>query len=267
MEPLWRLGVILAIDIGNTETVVGIYQSDRLIGHWRLSSNTPKTADECWILLSTWCRLKEISLSHMQGVVISSVVPSLTSVFKEVSKKYFKMDPLMVSSEIETGLEIQYDSPRTVGADRICNGVAGYEKYGGPLIVVDFGTATTFDVISENKAYLGGVIALGVQGASQELHRLAAKLPRVELVFPSSVVGRTTEASIQSGILWGTVALVDGVVDRIKNEMGWQETNVIATGGIAALIVNQSKQIQKVEPFLTLEGMKILFEENEKKQK
>jgi len=255
--------MILVIDIGNTETVIGVFNNEKqLINHWRLSSKTSKTADECWFLLLTWCDSNRIDTTQVQGIVISSVVPSLTSVFREVSKKYFKIDPLVVSSDIQTGLEIQYDSPRTVGADRICNAIAGYEKYGGPLIVVDFGTATTFDIISEEKVYLGGVIALGVQGASHELHRLAAKLPRVELVFPTNVIGQTTEASIQSGILWGTVALVDGMIDRIKNEMGWEKFTVIATGGIGHLIVDQSKHIQKFEPFLTLEGMKILYHKN-----
>lgn len=258
--------MILVIDVGNTETVIGIYQKDHLIGHWRMSSKTPKTADECWIILNSWFDSKKIDRNGIQGIVISSVVPSLTSVFRDVSNHYFNLDPLMISSDIKTGLEIQYDSPRTVGADRICNAVAGYEKYKGPLVIVDFGTATTFDVVSDTKVYLGGVIALGVQGASHELHRLAAKLPRVELVFPSHIIGKTTETSIQSGILWGTVALVDGVIERIAEEMKWQKILVIATGGIAPLIANQSKYIQKVEPFLTLKGMQILFNKNKKEK-
>lgn len=258
--------MLLVIDIGNTETSIGLYRGEKLKAHWRLSSRSPRTADECWILLKTWCETLGIRLDEIEGVVISSVVPSLTVVFEAVSKNRLGREPITVSAETDTGLVILYDSPRTVGADRICNAVAGYVYHGSPLIVVDFGTSTTFDVISERGEYLGGVIALGLMGASQELHRLAAKLPRVDLDFPPFVVGRTTETSIQSGIMWGTIAMVDGMVDKIQKEMGWNRFKVVATGGAAPLVVEKSERIQQMEPFLTLEGMRLIYDRIRKHQ-
>ena len=252
--------MLLVVDVGNTETVLGLYDGENLRDHWRLSSQPNRTSDESCILLKTWCENSGFSLSRIEGVVISSVVPSLTAVFEDVSRRHLGLEPLVITAETETGLKILYDTPRTVGADRICNAVAGYARYGGPLIVVDFGTATTFDVVSEKGEYLGGVIALGIRGVSQELHRLAAKLPKVDLAFSPTVVGKTTEASIQSGIMWGTVALVDGVVNRIIEEMEWQTVRVVATGGMASMIAEKSQQIQLVEPFLTLEGMRLIFQ-------
>ena len=259
--------MLLVVDIGNTETVIGIYHERDLKAHWSLSSKTPRTSDESWILIHNWSETQGMALPDIRGFVISSVVPSLTAVFRNVAKKRFDLEPLIIEAETDTGLKIDYDTPRTVGADRICNAVAGYALYGGPLIVVDFGTATTFDIVSEEGAYTGGAIALGLKGASHELHRLAAKLPRVSLEFPSGVVGRTTEESLQSGIMWGTVALVDGMVDRIKEEMGWPSVRVIATGGMASIIVEHSKKIELVESFLTLEGMRLIYERNNKNKK
>ena len=252
--------MLLVIDIGNTVIVIGLYEKENLKSHWKLSSKMPRTSDECWILLKMWCETQDFFLTEIEGVVVSSVVPSLTTVFKELSRNHLDIEPLVVDSNTDTGLRILYEPPRTVGADRICNAVAGYMLHGGPLIIVDFGTATTFDVVSENGDYEGGVIALGLMGASHELHRLAAKLPRVDLVFPPSTVGRTTEESMQSGIMYGTVALVDGMVDRIVQEMNWDVARVIATGGIATMVVEQSERIEFVEPFLTLEGMKIIYQ-------
>ena len=252
--------MLLVIDIGNTVIILGLYEKENLKSHWKLSSKMPRTSDECWILLKMWCETQGFFLTEIEGVVISSVVPSLTTVFKELSRNHLDIEPLVVDSNTDTGLKILYDTPRTVGADRICNAVAGYILHGGPLIIVDFGTATTFDVVSENGDYEGGIIALGLIGASHELHRLAAKLPRVDLVFPPSTVGRTTEESIQSGIMYGTVALVDGMVDRIVREMSWNAVRVIATGGMAPMVVEQSERIELVEPFLTLEGMKIIYQ-------
>ncbi len=251
--------MLLVVDIGNTETVLGLYENETLKAHWRLSSQGYRTSDECWILLRMWCESSSITLSSIEGVVISSVVPFLTSAFDEVSRNYIGIEPLLITAEIDTGLRILYETPRTVGADRICNAVAGYTHYGGPLIVVDFGTATTFDVVSEKGEYIGGVIALGLTRASEELHRVAAKLPRVDLIFPPFVVGRTTETSMQSGIMWGTVALVDGVVNKIITEMGWNKVEVIATGGLSSLVAGKSQTIQKTDLFLTLEGMRLIF--------
>ena len=257
--------MLFVVDIGNTETVIGLYLRDDLKAHWRLSSKSPRTSDESWILLKMWCEAGRFSLSDIKGVVISSVVPSLTTVFKEMSTGHLGIQPLEVTAETDTGLSILYDTPRTVGADRICNAVGGYCLHGGPLIIVDFGTATTFDVISSKGEYLGGIISLGVKGASQELHRLSAKLPRVDLVFPPKVIGTTTETSMQSGILWGTVALVDGLVDNICRELALDRVRVIATGGIASMIIPKSKKIELVEPFLTLEGMRLIYKRYQKK--
>jgi type III pantothenate kinase len=252
--------MLLVVDIGNTETVLGLYDEENLRAHWRLSSKQHRTSDECWILVKIWCETDGFSLSDVKHFVICSVVPSLTAVYVEVSQKHLGIEPLVITAEMDTGLRVLYDTPRAVGADRICNAVAGYVLHGGPLIIVDFGTATTFDVISERGEYLGGVIALGLMSASQELHRLAAKLPKVDLRFPPFVVGKTTEMSMQSGIMWGTVALVDGMVGKISQEMEWKNVHVVATGGVAPLVVEESEKIQVIEPFLTLEGMRLIFQ-------
>jgi type III pantothenate kinase len=251
--------VLLVIDIGNTESVLGIYIKDQLKATWRLASRSPRTADECWALFQSWCVNSGIDFATLKGIVISSVVPSLTAVFQQMVTEHLDLKPIVVTSEIDTGVKIQYEVPEHVGADRICNAVAGASIYGTPLIVVDLGTATTFDVVSSEKVYLGGAIALGLMGASNELHRLAAKLPRVDLVFPQSVVGKTTEESIQSGILWGMIALIDGMVLKIKSEMNWKDVHVIGTGGAASLLQGRSKTIQHVNPLLTLEGMRLIY--------
>ena len=258
--------MLLVVDVGNTETVFGLYDAETLRAHWRLSSKMQRTSDECWIVLKMWCESYSVPLSEIEGMVIASVVPALTGVFVGVAEVHLHVKPVVVTAETETGLKILYDSPRTVGADRICNAVAGYARYGGPLIVVDFGTATTLDVVSEKGEYIGGVIALGLLGASQELHRLAAKLPRVDPAFPRSVVGRTTDESIQSGIMWGAVALVDGMIDRIADEMKWKTFTVVATGGIAPVVVERLKSTDIVEPFLTLEGMRLIFDRVNRKR-
>ena len=260
MKPEDHKSLLLVIDIGNTETVLGLYRGESLVAHWRLSSKMQRTADECWILFRSLCESEFVNTANIGGVVVASVVPSLTAAFVGAARTKLGIESLVVSADTDTGLKVRYDSPRTVGADRLCNAVAGYALFGGPLIVVDFGTATTFDVVSESGEYIGGAISLGLQGASQELHRVAAKLPRVDLVFPDSAVGRTTETSIQSGIMWGTVALVDGMIDRIIEDMHWKKTAVIATGGIATLFLEKSRKIQSVEPLLTLEGMRMIYD-------
>lgn len=251
--------MLLVIDVGNTETVFGIYQKDTLLTHWRLSSPMYRTMDETWILLNGWCQLKQITVSQVRGVVISSVVPNLTSMLVEMTRKYLEIDPLVVSAEIDTGLVIRYETPKTVGADRICNAVGGIHRFGAPLVVVDFGTAITLDVISEHREYLGGIICLGLKAAAHQLHTVAAKLPRVELAFPKFVIGRDTETSIQSGLLWGTVTMIDGLIERIANELQISSIRAIATGGQAGLIAPYCRSIETVEPFLTLEGMKTIY--------
>lgn len=251
--------MLLVVDIGNTEIVIGIYDGDALKGHWRLSSSQPKTIDECWGLFQLWLFNGGFKPKDIQGVVISSVVPYFQYVFGDMARKRLNIEPVIVSSKLDTGVKILYDSPEMVGSDRICNAVAGYYLYGSPLIIVDFGTATTFDVVSEKGEYIGGVIALGLKGASQQLHQLAAKLPRVELEFPDIIVGTNTERSMQSGIMWGTVSLVDGIVKKILKEKKWNNAKLIATGGMASEIVKRSEILQEISPFLTLEGMKIIY--------
>ncbi|MCD6115606.1 type III pantothenate kinase [bacterium] len=254
--------MLLVLDVGNTETVFGVYDNDKLATHGRLSSRINRTADESWIFLKMLFHEKGIKPELIDSVVVSSVVPSLTQVYKEMIANYLSTNPLEVSSSVNTGLKFKYKTPRSIGADRICNAVAGFNKYGGPVIIIDFGTATTFDVISDKGEYIGGVIGLGMKGISQELHRLAAKLPRVDMVFPDSVVGTTTETAMQSGIMWGSVSFVDGMIEKILKDMGWKNAHIIATGGMAMEIVDKSEMINKVEPFLILEGMKIIYRLN-----
>lgn len=251
--------MLLVIDIGNTESVLGIYTKEALKTTWRISSQSSRTSDECWILFRAWCENSGIDFAAFTGVVLSSVVPSLTAVFQQMVLKYLDLEPVLVTSKIDTGIQIQYKVPEHVGGDRICNAVAGAMLYGTPLIVVDLGTATTFDVVSSDRVYLGGAIALGLMGASNELHRVAAKLPRVDLVFPNAVIGKTTEESIQSGILWGMVTLIDGMVEKIISEMHWNQVYVVGTGGAASLIAGRSITIQHVNSVLTLEGMRLIY--------
>jgi len=252
--------MLMVIDVGNTETVFGLYEGNRLKTHWRMSSAPYRTPDECWIFCKFWLESESTRLPEVEGVVISSVMPFLTTVLTRMCEKRLGKTPLIITAEIDSGMQILYDSPRDVGADRICDAVAGFQKYGGPLIVIDFGTATTFDVVSETGAYLGGAIALGLHGASNELHRLAAKLPRVELQFPDRVVGDNTEKSMQSGIMWGTISMIDGMIERIEHEMKWKKAKVIATGGLAESLSGRLSRIDHLEPFLTLDGMRLLYE-------
>ncbi|RKY76091.1 type III pantothenate kinase [candidate division KSB1 bacterium] len=251
--------MLLVIDVGNTETVFGVYENKTLVFHGRVSSRINRTSDESWILLNMMLKEKGIEKKSIDSAVISSVVPSLTQVFKEMVQTYMSITPVEVSSEIETGIVFKYASPSSIGADRICNAVAGYKLFGGPVIILDFGTATTFDVVTEKGEYTGGVIALGLKGISQELHRLAAKLPRVDMVFPDNVIGDSTESAMQSGIMWGSVSLVDGIIKKIKKEIGRDKITVVATGGMASVISEKSEMINRVEPFLILEGMRILY--------
>ncbi|HPG38020.1 MAG TPA: type III pantothenate kinase [bacterium] len=251
--------MLLAIDIGNTQIATGVFVGDELVVHWRLSSAIDRTEDETWILMKYICSEHGYDISAVKGVSISSVVPNVTATFEKVAVKYLGLEPVVVSSKIKTGLKIMYDNPANVGADRICNAVAGYEKFGGPLVIVDLGTATTFDVITKNGEYLGGIIAPGIEMSAMILHQRAAKLPRVELHFPESVIGQSTETSMQSGLMYGTVEMVKGFINRINQEMG-QEVKVVLTGGLARLIINKLGSGYTLEPFLTLEGLKKIFE-------
>lgn len=253
--------MILVFDVGNSNIVLGIYTGWDLKVSWRISTDHTKTADEYATVLKSLFDLDGCRFTDIKAIVISSVFPPLMPVLEELCQKYFKLEPLVVGPGVKTGLSIRYENPKEVGADRVVNAVAAYELYGGPVIIVDFGTATTFCVVSANGEYLGGVIAPGIEIATEALFRQAAKLPRVELVKPKTVIGKNTVASMQSGILYGFVGQVDGVVERIKAELN-SDALVVATGGLAKLIAPDSKTINKVNPYLTLEGLRLIYERN-----
>jgi type III pantothenate kinase len=253
--------VLLAIDVGNTETVVGVFQGDRLAWHWRYSTVAERTADELALLLRGLLEHQDLSFSgSITGVALSSVVPDQTLALRVMVRQYFRFAPLVVEPGVRTGISIHYENPRDVGADRIANAVAAYTRFGGPAVVVDFGTATTFDVISADGDYLGGVIMPGLKISAAALFAAAARLPRVEIVAPRSIVARNTVESVQAGLVLGTASMVDGVVGRIEQELG--ECRVIATGGLAELVVGECRSVRHHEPWLTLEGLRLIFERN-----
>jgi len=253
--------MLLTFDIGNTHIVIGIFQRDRLTGHWRVASGVPRTEDEFWLMLREFRDSAGLGKFPITGCAIASVVPDVTETVTGAVRRFAKIEPLIVSSKTCPFLDIRYDAPETVGADRLCNAVAGFDKCGGPVIVVDFGTATTFDVVGSKGEYLGGAITLGVEKAASVLHHVAAKLTRVSLEFPEFAIGTTTEFSIQSGLLYGTVDMVDGMIRRIWKEVG--TTEVIATGGLAHHIQPRTELITKVEPYLVLEGLRLIYQRNQ----
>jgi type III pantothenate kinase len=250
--------MLLAIDIGNTHTVLGVFAGDRLIADWRISSSANRTADETWLTIKSLCDQANIRTESIHQVGISSVVPDLTGVYETIASKYLHCNPLNVTSELGLGVSIRYKDPSAVGADRLCNAVAGFHKYGGPLIIIDFGTATTFDVVSERGDYLGGVICLGLESSASELHRRAARLPKIDLVFPSTVIGQDTVSSMQAGVMIGTVETVEGIVRRIRKELG-TPARVIATGGLSAVVAQHTAMIEACEPALVLEGIRLII--------
>lgn len=255
--------MLLAIDVGNTNIVFGLYQKKRLIIHWRIETDKERTEDEYAVLLKGLLSLHNLKFEDIKDVVISCVVPPLSPIIENLCRKYFSVVPLAIGPGIKTGIPILYDNPKEVGADRIVNAVAAYEKYGGPLIVVDFGTATTFDAVSQKGEYLGGVIAPGIGISMEALFEKTAKLPKVELVMPDTVIGRNTVSSMQSGAIYGYAGLVDRIVEEMKKELG-EKVYVVATGGLVELIAPQSKTIKEVNLFITLEGLRIIFEKNKK---
>jgi type III pantothenate kinase len=255
--------MLFVVDVGNTNIVFGIYSGESLISSWRVATRKQNTADEYGILIAELFQHAELKMTDIKGVIVSCVVPPLVSTFTRLTQRYFGIEAINVGPGIKTGMPILYDNPKEVGADRIVNAVAGHYKYKKSLIIVDFGTATTFDAVSLKGEYLGGAIAPGINISMDALFLHAAKLPRVEFARPKSVIGKNTIHSIQAGIYYGYVGVVDGIVTRIKEELG-TDPYVIGTGGLANLIAKDSKTLSEVDENLTLEGLRILYDLNTK---
>ena len=254
--------MILVCDVGNTNAVLGVFQGEKLLKDWRISTDKDKTSDEYGIIIDQLFKYNGLNIDDVEGVIISSVVPNLMHTLQAMSVKYLNKEALIVGPGIKTGINIKYDNPREVGADRIVNAVAAYEKYGGPLIIVDFGTATTFCAISKDGEYEGGTISPGLIISSEALFQRTAKLPKIEIVKPEKVINKNTVNSLQSGIIYGYVGLVDYIVKRMKAEMNDEVKAVIATGGLSTLIASESETITKIDKLLTLEGLRIIYEKN-----
>ena len=253
--------MLLAIDIGNTNVVLGVFEGERLRESWRIGTKASITADEYAVIVKDLFAFSGIAFGQIDGIIISTVVPPLLSIMTEMSRKYFKIEPLVVTSELKTGITLSYENPREIGADRIVNAAAAFRLYGGPLIIIDFGTATTFCAVTANGEYLGGAITPGVKISAEALYQRAAKLPRVELTRPRTIIGRDTVSAMQAGILYGYAGLVDGIVERMKKELS-PDARVIATGGLAELVTPEARSAIEVRPNLTLEGLRFIFDAN-----
>ena len=253
--------MLLAIDIGNTNIVLGGYEGERLIASWRVNTDANRMPDEYAVLIDNLLGYADQSLKDVTAVVLSSVVPALTTTFEELSQQYCHSVPIVVGPGIRTGIKILYENPREVGADRIANAVAAIQRYGGPAIVIDFGTATTFDALSKDGEYLGGAIAPGLTISADALFQHAARLYRVELKRPKQAIGRNTGASVQAGIIYGYIGLIEGLVQRFRHEMG--PARVIATGGLSNVIAQETSVIDITDPLLTLDGLRLIYEMNQ----
>ncbi len=257
--------MFIAIDIGNTHTVIGIYKKDVLIADCRLKNVLQRTEDEIYAQVNSLLVKIGTNKRKIDGIGISSVVPNLTNAYAVMAEKYFHQEPMIVSTELNLGIKILYDNPASLGADRICNTIAGYSKYGGPLIIIDFGTATTYDVVASNGDYLGGVIAPGIETSAISLHKRTAKLPQIiedRLIFPESVINTNTVNSMQTGILWGAIDAMTAMVNRIQKELHERRSKkavVIATGGFSKFVAEKTNIIQHVEPTLVLNGILLIY--------
>ena len=259
--------MLLVLDVGNTNTVLGVFDISsggpaRLIAHWRVSTTKTQTVDEYGVLFRNLFAMNRLEFTAVKGTVISSVVPPLDSILREVCERYFQSRPLFIEPGVKTGMPVHYDNPAEVGADRIVNSVAAFENYGGPCIIVDFGTATTFDVVSKKGEYLGGVITPGIGISADALFSRTARLPRVDVRKPPRVLATNTVNSVQSGLYYGYLGLIDGILERLMHELGG-DVKVVATGGLAPLMGEGSKYIEKVDDLLTLEGLRIIYERNQ----
>ncbi|MCF6461104.1 type III pantothenate kinase [Clostridium sp. Cult3] len=256
--------MLLVIDVGNTNIVFGVFKGKKLLYDWRIATEKDRTSDEYGLLFEQIFKYHGLCPKDVEDVIISSVVPTLMHTLSAMSIKYFDREPIVVGPGVKTGMNIRYDNPREVGADRIVNAVAGYEKYGGPLIIVDFGTAITFCAISKGGDYLGGAITPGIKISSEALFLRTAKLPKVELSKPDTVIGKNTVNSIQSGLVYGYIGLVDYIIERMKEEMKeeGEVKTVIGTGGFSSLIASESRYINTIDKLLTLDGLRIIYGRN-----
>ncbi len=259
--------MLLAFDVGNTNIVFGIYKEHKLLDHWRVATNTLQTADGYAATLGVLFQLNGLRFEDVEDVIISTVVPPIVPILETMARRYFHVKPIIVGPGIKTGMNILYDNPKELGADRIVNAVAAIHKYGGPAIVIDLGTATTFCVINEKSQYLGGAVAPGIGISMEALFQRASKLPRIEFKKTKNCICRNTVTAMQAGIYYGFVGQVDGIVAHIKEELGQSDITVIATGGLAALIAEGSHTIDVVDPMLTLDGLLILYEKNKEEKR